>query len=111
MPPASLAATAGDRHQRGLVAFRHAVLGQQLAQFLRPDTALAGFDPADLRTVALKHARRIFERVADILPVPAQSASDETAPDGGFSGHGSCLSAVHKPHKRNIVLLEAESSI
>src|ERR1700683_5186615 len=88
MPPASLAATAGDGHQRGLLALRHAVLGQQLAQFLGPDTTLAGFDPADLRTVALKHTRRIFERVADMLPVPAQSASDEAAPYGGFSGHG-----------------------
>src|SRR5580704_15381920 len=101
MPPASLAAAAGDGQQRGLVALRHAVLGQQLAQFLGPDTTLAGFDPADLRTVALEYACRVFERVADILPVPAQRASDEAAPYGGFSGHGSCLPAVHVPHNEH----------
>src|SRR6266567_3917404 len=90
----ALAATASDGRQRGLLAVRHPVLGQQLAQFLGPDATLAGLDPADLRPVALQHASRVLQRVSHVLPVPAQRASDEAAPHGGFSGHGSCLSAA-----------------
>jgi hypothetical protein len=99
MPPGSLAAAAGDGGQGGLLAVRHAVFGQQLAQLLGPDAALSGLDPADLRPVAFQHAGRVFEGVAHVLPVPAQCASHEAAPDGGFSGHGSCLSAVLTPLK------------
>ena len=94
MPPAALAAAARDGHQRGLLAVRHPVFSQQLAQLLRPDAALPGLDPADLRPVALQHAGRVLQRVAHVFPVPAQRASDEAAPHGWFSGHGSCLSAV-----------------
>ena len=82
-----------DREQRLLLGRGHAVLGQQLPQFLGADAALAGLDPADLGTVAFEDPGRVFEHVAHVLPVPAQRTAHHTAPHGGISGHGSCLSA------------------
>jgi len=98
MPPAVLAAAAGDGHQRELLARRHAVLGQQFTQFLGPDAALAGLDPADLGTVAFEDPGGVLERVAHVLPVPAQRTAHHTAPHGGISGHGSCLPAFFRAH-------------
>src|SRR5271165_5656306 len=111
MPPAVLAAAAGDRDQGELFARGHAVLGQQLTQLLGPDAALAGLDPADLGAVAFEDAGRVLERVADVLPVPAQRTSDQTAPHGGISGHGSCLPAVLPAASTCYVASHAERSI
>ena len=94
----------GDEH--GPLAVGHVVLGQQLAQFLGPDAALAGLDPADLRAVAFEDSGRVFERVARVFPVPAQRASDEPAPHRGISGHGSLPSCGSPGRIRPFVYLK-----
>ena len=57
------------REQRLLLGRGHAVLGQQLPQFLGADAALAGLDPADLRAVALKDASSLVQVVAKAFAV------------------------------------------
>ena len=78
--PAERAARVGQGGQDGLLLVADAVLGQQLAQFLAADAALAGLDPADLRAVAFQDPGRVVQRVAQVLPVPAQCPADEPSP-------------------------------
>jgi hypothetical protein len=58
--PAERTARVRQRGQQVLLPGVDAVLGQQLAQLLRADAALAGLDAADLRAVALEHVGRVF---------------------------------------------------
>ena len=76
----------GDQDLLLLVA--DAVFGQQLAQFLAADAALASLDPADLGAVAFQDPGRVLERVAQVLPVAAQGGAHEPSPNWRCCDHG-----------------------
>jgi hypothetical protein len=69
--PAQLAAPGATVHddRQGVVLARvHAVFGQQGPQLSGADAPEPGFDPADLRPVAVQHAGRVLQLVADCFP-------------------------------------------
>jgi hypothetical protein len=80
--PAPVTGPAGDGGQGILSGGIGAIFGQQLAQFLGPDAALSGLDPAYLRPVTLQDLGGHGEVVAEIFPVPAQGRADQPPPDG-----------------------------
>jgi hypothetical protein len=78
----------GDGCQGVLLVLAHAVFGEQLPELFRPDAALPGLDPADLRPVAFQHAGRVFQDEPLVLAVPAQRGAEQEAPCGWCFYHG-----------------------
>ena len=77
-----------------LFLFADAVLGEQLAEFLGPDAALPGLDPADLGPVAFQHAGGVLQDEPQVFAVPAQRGADQEAPRGWCFDHGYLPSAT-----------------